>query len=99
MVKLLDRLEANGWVERRQCKDDRRAKRIFLHAQSMPAMREMRAYAAELRSDALAGLTADEQNELVDILIHIKTNLVSLDDGGTRRAGAAKAEERVAANV
>ena len=55
--RLLDRLEANGWVQRKEHAVDRRAKRVFLTDEVGPAMKAMRAAAAELRRDALSGLS------------------------------------------
>ena len=56
--RLLDRLEAKGWVRREDDATDRRAWRVYLTDEVGPAMRELRAVAAELRRDALAGLSA-----------------------------------------
>ena len=44
--RLLDRLEANGWVRREPCDKDRRAKRVRLASEVGPVMREMRSIAA-----------------------------------------------------
>ena len=55
--------------------DDRRAKRVFLTEEVEPALKAMRAAAAELRRDALAGLSAEEQERFVDTLLAIKANL------------------------
>jgi len=44
--RLLDRLEANGWIRREACGADRRAKRVFLTEEVGPSMRAMRAVAA-----------------------------------------------------
>ncbi|MFT5172508.1 MAG: MarR family transcriptional regulator for hemolysin [Gammaproteobacteria bacterium] len=73
--RLLDRLEANGWVKREADTQDRRAKRIFLTNEVNPAMRAMRTIAAGVRSDALLGLNPDEQEAFVDTLLTIKANL------------------------
>src|ERR1700675_2282902 len=54
--RLLDRLEQKGWIRREGHAVDRRAKRVFLAAEVEPAIKTMRAAAAELRRDALSGL-------------------------------------------
>ena len=54
--RLLDRLEAKGWVRRTHDARDRRVWRVRLTKEVEPALRTMRALAAELRRDALAGL-------------------------------------------
>jgi DNA-binding MarR family transcriptional regulator len=76
--RLLDRLEAKGWVRRTDDASDRRAWRVYLTDEVEPAMRELRAVAAELRRDALAGLTASERERFVDTLLAIKSNLARL---------------------
>jgi DNA-binding MarR family transcriptional regulator len=83
--RLLDRLEAKGWVRRAGDAADRRARRVYLTAEVEPAMRELRAVAADLRRDALAGLGAAERERFVDTLLAIKANLAKLPDGAARR--------------
>ena len=90
--RLLDRLEAKGWVRREDDATDRRAWRVYLTDEVGPAMRELRAVAAELRRDALAGLSAAERERFVDTLLAIKSNLTKIPSGagagdGTPRRG------------
>jgi len=96
--RLLDRLEANGWVQREPCSRDRRAKRIRLASEVGPVMREMRAIAAGLRRDAMSGFTADEQEAFVDVLLAIKANLIGLNgqdtSGKSTRPHPEEAQER-----
>jgi MarR family transcriptional regulator for hemolysin len=73
--RLLDRMEAKGWVRREQDASDRRAWRVHLTDAVEPAMRELREAAAELRRDALAGLSAAEREHFVDTLLAIRANL------------------------
>jgi MarR family transcriptional regulator, transcriptional regulator for hemolysin len=73
--RLLDRLEAKRWVRRELDARDRRVRRVHLTGEAEPALRTMRTVAAELRRDALAGLSADERERFVDTLLRIKTNL------------------------
>ena len=77
--RLLDRLEANGWVRREPCSKDRRAKRVRLANEVGPVMREMRGIAAGLRRDAMSGFAPEEQEAFVDVLLAIKSNLVALN--------------------
>jgi len=79
--RLLDRLEAKGWVRREHDARDRRAWRIHLSDAVEPAMRTLRSAAAELRRDALAGMSAQERERFVDALLAIKANLARLDEG------------------
>jgi len=73
--RLLDRLEAKGWVRREHDASDRRVWRVHLTAEVEPALRTMRAIAAELRRDALIGISAAEREHFVDTLLAIKENL------------------------
>ena len=76
--RLLDRLEAKGWVRREADARDGRVWRVHLTAEVEPAMRTLRAVAAELRRDALAGLSAEERERFVDTLLAIRSNLVRM---------------------
>lgn len=85
--RLLDRLEAKGWVRREADAEDRRAKRVHLTEAVAEPMRTMRAVAAGVRSDALAGLSAAEQDRFVDLMLKVKGNLLALDDAGPGNSG------------
>lgn len=85
--RLLDRLEAKGWVRREADAKDRRAKRVYLTAQVEEPMRTMRSIAAGVRGDALSGLSPAQQDRFVDTLLRIKGNLMGLEDGGGGNAG------------
>jgi DNA-binding MarR family transcriptional regulator len=73
--RLLDRLEAKGWVRREHDDSDRRVWRVHLTEEVEPALRTMRKIAAELRRDALTGINAAERERFVDTLLAIKENL------------------------
>jgi MarR family transcriptional regulator for hemolysin len=79
--RLLDRLEQKGWVRREADANDRRAKRVFLTQEVEPAIKAMRTAAAEMRRDAVAGLSAEQQERFVDSLLTIKANLSRSDNG------------------
>jgi MarR family transcriptional regulator, transcriptional regulator for hemolysin len=80
--RLLDRLEAKRWVRREADVSDRRVKRVFLTREVEPAMKAMRTAAAEVRREALAGLSADEQAHFVNALLAVKANLSGPENGG-----------------
>ncbi|MFY9313976.1 MAG: MarR family transcriptional regulator [Burkholderiales bacterium] len=73
--RLLDRLEAKGWVRREHDASDRRVWRVHLTDEVEPALRTMRTIAAELRRDALTGIGTAERERFVDTLLAIKENL------------------------
>jgi DNA-binding MarR family transcriptional regulator len=73
--RLLDRLEAKGWVRREHDASDRRVWRVLLTDEVEPALNTMRTIAAELRRDALVGISVEERERFVDTLLAIKENL------------------------
>jgi DNA-binding MarR family transcriptional regulator len=82
--RLLDRLEAKGWVRREADASDRRVKRLYLTEEVEPIMKTMRAAAADVRRDALAGLSVEEQERFVDTLLAVKSNLNGAENGAGR---------------
>lgn len=77
--RLLDRLEAKGWVRREHDAHDRRAWRVHLGEAAEPQMRALRKVAAELMRDALSGLSAPERDRLIDALLAVKANLARIE--------------------
>lgn len=88
--RLLDRLEAKGWIRREGDAADRRAKRVFLTDEVEPVIKAMRAAAAEVRREALAGLSPEQQERFVDTLLAVKANL----NGGENGANGNGARKR-----
>ena len=80
---LLDRLEEKGWVERRSDANDRRAKRVHHTEKARPVMVFMTEVGSKLTKQALAGLSADEQRHLIEMLIRIKANLLAMSAGAS----------------
>jgi DNA-binding MarR family transcriptional regulator len=77
LTGLLDRMERDGWVERRADPDDRRAKRIYLTEKVAPVTKELRTLAREVRKSALQGLSETEQQTLMNLLLKVRSNLSS----------------------
>jgi DNA-binding MarR family transcriptional regulator len=88
--RLLDRMEQKGWIRREGHAGDRRAKRVFLTDEVEPAIKAMRAAAAETRREALSGLSSAQQDQFVDTLLAIKGNLSGQDNGAAGGNGARK---------
>ena len=79
LARLVDRLEAAGWVERRRDPNDRRAVRLYLTGQAGPLIKQMEACMAETRKLMLADVPAAEQDRLIDILSAMKNNLIAAE--------------------
>ena len=88
LARLLDRLDAHGWVERRPDPKDKRARRLFLTNKGRSIIRELRVVALSVREEALSGLTDSEQDLLIDQLRAVKENLLSADEAADRARAA-----------
>jgi MarR family transcriptional regulator for hemolysin len=80
LVGLLDRLERSGWIERRVCEEDRRAKRVLLTPKAKKARAAVRKVASGLRRDVLAGIDKLRMEQCMAVLVEIKQRLESIHD-------------------
>ncbi len=80
LCRLLDRLEEAGWVERRAHPNDRRAKCLYLTEKIYPVQEQMRAISQAVRDEAYAGMSLQEQDELINTLTRIKLNLLAVSE-------------------
>ncbi|TDX32390.1 MarR family transcriptional regulator for hemolysin [Modicisalibacter xianhensis] len=78
LVRTLDQLTEQGLIERRQCQDDRRTKRIFLTKEATPLLERIDAVATEARAEMLAGISEAELDMFDDILTRIEQNGIRL---------------------
>lgn len=76
VARLIDRLQAAGWVERRSDPDDRRACCLYLTEAAQPLLKQIRTQAQMVREEALDGLPRERREALVDALCSIKQNLI-----------------------
>lgn len=75
LTRMLDRMVEGGWVERQPDPNDRRARLLVLTDKARDALAPMRAVVEEIYEEALAGLTAEEREELIRLLARVRTNL------------------------
>jgi MarR family transcriptional regulator, transcriptional regulator for hemolysin len=75
LVRLVDRMEEAGWLMRRPHPTDRRLRLLFLTEKARAIFARMRVIGAAVREDALAGLTSEEHDRLIDLLLRVRTNL------------------------
>ena len=85
--RLIDRLQANDWVERRADKNDARTKRVFLTSRAQPVLKKMYSLADDVLDAAFSGLTQDQADQLLQSLLHVKLNLSELLINGNSVAG------------
>jgi MarR family transcriptional regulator for hemolysin len=87
LTRLIDRMGASGWVERRPDPKDRRAVRLCLTAKAQPLLSELHRLAEETRMAAPGSFEEAETRRLMENLAAIKTNLLN----AAERPSAAKA--------
>lgn len=75
MGRHVDRLQRDGWLQRRADPDDRRAWRLYLTEASRPTLERMDAIATEMQAAALEGLASVDRDRLTEVLLRIKANL------------------------
>ncbi len=91
MVRILDRMEADGLIVRKLDPDDRRARRLYLTAKAKPALEEVWRLAALTRSETFAGISQSERDVFLDVLARLDRNLSLLHSPPGEAASAAPA--------
>ena len=95
LVRLLDRMEKAGLVQRRSDPTDRRVRKLYLTAKAHPLLAEMRMMGTAAREEALKGISKSDRETMLETLITMKTNLLNSDQGlkgRSRRHGIARQE-------
>jgi MarR family transcriptional regulator for hemolysin len=75
--RLLDRLQAAGWVDRKADPGDRRATQLYLTDRAEPILSKLRKKGAETRAAALTGISEKEQQQFLDILTRMRANMTA----------------------
>lgn len=89
LTRLVDRLCAAGFVERRADENDRRANRLYLLPAARPLMVKLRSLRDEINQTALAHMTPEEADRFVAQLDAIKANVRA-----AHKSGCAAKKER-----
>jgi MarR family transcriptional regulator for hemolysin len=88
LVRQLDRLETDGWVERRNDPDDRRAKTIHLSEKAGPMVLKIQKIIEDLRLEFLSGLSETQLATCFTVFDHIQGR-IDQNTGAPNRANAA----------
>lgn len=91
--RLIDRLEENGWVERRPDPADRRINRIYMTAEGEKVNDAIRPISHAIIEEALSELAPAEQEKLADMMVEVKRRLQAMVDEGKPAAGGTLYEE------
>jgi MarR family transcriptional regulator, transcriptional regulator for hemolysin len=79
LVRTLDRMQQDQWIERRPDPEDRRAHRLYLREAAKPIMTRMWKLADQARQEALSALNIAEREQLMDLLERVHGALLQLE--------------------
>ncbi len=80
VTQSVDRLEKAGWLRRQRCEHDRRAVGLFLTPQAEPILAELQRIGAQTRKVMLDGFSSAERQQLEQMLLRIKQNMLAAED-------------------
>jgi len=86
--RLIDRLEAKGWVERRAQAGDRRVNRVYLTPEAERVHKRIWRIAETTVKDALAELSRREAAQLLKLLGRVKSRLIHVASAPVRELAA-----------
>jgi MarR family transcriptional regulator for hemolysin len=86
LARLIDRLEAEGWVERRRDPDDRRAHRLFLRRDGREVLERVRPLAQRFLETTFAELSPQARLQLIDMLSVVRASLSEREPGAAMPA-------------
>jgi len=72
LVRLLDRMTEDGWIERRESATDRRAKTVHLTKRSCAVIKQIKKVAQQLRGELLANIDPADIDTCLRVLMQIK---------------------------
>lgn len=79
LVRILDKLQARGLVERRQHPKDRRVWLLYLTPEAHPSLAVLRKLGDDTRAEALAGIAEPDRERLVGLLDAMRGNLIAVN--------------------
>lgn len=77
VARIIDRMQAAGWVERRPDPADRRAFNLYLAPKASPILEQMWQHGADTRLQALTDIPPDQQEQLLNLLLQMRANLIT----------------------
>jgi MarR family transcriptional regulator for hemolysin len=84
LAGLLDRLQEDGWVERRGSQDDRRCKIVHLQRRSKAVLEKIFNTAHELRHELIDNVPQDDLQTCIRVLDEIRAKAEQSANGGQK---------------
>jgi len=99
MVRILDRMEADGWLERRPDPADRRARCLYLTRKARPLLKEIWRLSELTRDEIFAGVGRSDRDAFMNVLDRLHENACAFPDNVQRavQPPAAPARKRAIA--
>jgi len=79
MVRILDRMEADGLLERRPDPSDRRARRLYLTRKAKPLLDEIWRLSELTRAETFAGISRRDREGFMGLLERMHVNVCALE--------------------
>jgi MarR family transcriptional regulator for hemolysin len=79
LVRILDRMASDGWLERRVDTADRRARCIYLKAKAKPLVDDIWKLGDLTREEAFLGIPRKQASVLIALLDQVRHNLAALE--------------------
>jgi MarR family transcriptional regulator for hemolysin len=93
LVRLIDKLETAGLVQRRPRPGDRRSYQLYLADHAHPLLDRLWEMGAETRRQAQAGISKQDEATLMSALATIRRNLAEGDESPNARSASQKAAD------
>jgi DNA-binding MarR family transcriptional regulator len=78
LVRILDRMEAEGWLERRSDPRDRRVRCLYLTGKGKPLLEDIKRLMDLTWGDAFSGISKEKSEIATDVLDRVRSNLLGL---------------------
>jgi len=79
LVRILDRMESEGWLERRRDPRDRRVRCLYLTNEARPLLDDIKQIIDVTWEEAFAGIAKQKSEMLMELLDTVHGNLIALD--------------------
>jgi MarR family transcriptional regulator, transcriptional regulator for hemolysin len=79
LVRILDRMESEGWLERRKDPHDRRVRCLYLTSEAKPLLDDIRHLIDAMWEEAFAGIPKQKSEMVMELLDTVRGNFMSLD--------------------
>jgi len=79
VVRIVDRMESEGLLQRRPDPADRRSRCLYLTPRAKPLLQEIRHLVDLSRAEVFAGIRGDDQQVFMAVLERMEANLSKLD--------------------